>query len=180
MRGKELMREKFMRLAIEKAREGIRKDQTPFGACVVKDGRVISCEHNVVRKQSDSTAHAEMMAIRKAHSKLRTIDLSTCEIYSTCEPCPMCFSACHWAKISKITYGATLKDSKKCGFNEFEISSEQMKRSGRSKIKIEAGVMSKECKDLLEEWKQRKARAKTSEMCASLVHGGGGSCFVDC
>lgn len=147
-----------MRLAIEKARQGIKRGQTPFGACIVKGGKAISCEHNTVWEHTDCTAHAEIIAIRKACRRLKTIDLSGCEIFSTCEPCPMCFSACHWAKISKIFYGAAIDDAKKYGFNELEISNEQMKRNGRSGIKIEAGFMKDECISVLDEWKRRKGR----------------------
>ena len=93
---------KFMRLAIAKAREGIKKGQAPFGACIVKNGKVIACSHNIVWESLDITAHAEINAIRTTCKKLKSVDLSGCTIYSTCEPCPMCFSACHWGRISRI------------------------------------------------------------------------------
>jgi len=151
--------EKFMRVVLEEVREGIRSGQAPFGACIVKDGEVIACEHNSVWKQTDCTAHAEILAIRKACKKLKTIDLSDCEIYSTCEPCPMCFSACHWARISKIYYGASIQDAKRYGFNELEISNEQMRRNGNSKVKIKAGLMKDECIIRFKEWKRSKGRS---------------------
>jgi tRNA(Arg) A34 adenosine deaminase TadA len=137
-----------MRLAIDAARKGIRTGQTPFGACLVKKGKVLACCHNEVWKSTDITAHAEILAIRQACRKLRTIDLSGCTIYSTCEPCPLCFSAIHWARITSIIYGAGIPDAKKCGFSELEISSEKMKRLGKSSIKIERGVLKGECKKL--------------------------------
>ena len=115
-----------MELAIAKTREGIRHGQTPFGACIVKKGRVIACSHNEVWKNTDITAHAEVAAIRVACRKLGTIDLSGCTIYSTCEPCPMCFSAIHWAGIGKIVYGAGIADAAECGFGELEISNAAM------------------------------------------------------
>ena len=96
--------EKFMRLAIDKARRGIKNGQTPFGVCISKDAEVISCVHNIVWESMDITAHAEIHAIREACKKLNTVDLSGCVIYSTCEPCPICLSACHWANISTIVY----------------------------------------------------------------------------
>ncbi|MHC4755582.1 MAG: nucleoside deaminase, partial [Planctomycetota bacterium] len=120
--------EKFMTMAIEKAKEGFGNDNSPFGACIVKDGEVVSCEHNIVWQSTDITAHAEINAIRKACEKLNTIDLSGCVIYSTCEPCPMCFTACHWAKISTIVYGASIPDAKNAGFSELAISNEKMKQ----------------------------------------------------
>ncbi|MDD2703568.1 MAG: nucleoside deaminase, partial [Candidatus Omnitrophica bacterium] len=104
-----------MRLAINKAVQGIRKGQTPFGACIVKGNRVISLAHNSVWRDTDITAHAEINAVRKACKKLKTIDLSGCVIYSTCEPCPMCFAACHWAGISAIIFGARIADARRSG-----------------------------------------------------------------
>lgn len=88
-------------------KEGVDKGQTPFGSCIVKEGEVVSCEHNRVWETTDITAHAEIVSIRATCNKLNTIDLSGCVIYSTTEPCPMCYSAIHWAKISKIIYGTS-------------------------------------------------------------------------
>ncbi len=134
---------KFMGMAIKKAEQGIKKGQTPFGACIVKNGKVIACEHNVVWKSTDITAHGEIHAIRTACKALKTIDLSGCIIYSTCEPCPMCFSACHWARISKIIYGARISDAKKFGFNELSISNQTMKTKGKSNLEIRKDFMRK-------------------------------------
>lgn len=147
--------ERFMRLAIEKARKGILLGQTPFGACIVKAGKVVSSSHNEVWQRLDSTAHAEIVAIREACRRLKTIDLSGCVIYSTCEPCPMCFSACHWAKLSGIVYGASIEDAQAAGFSELTLSDEEMKRRGRSPVSIRAGVLREACLSLFTEWKQR-------------------------
>jgi guanine deaminase len=140
----------YIRMAIGKAKEGIAQGQTPFGACIVKDDEVIACEHNVVWKTSDITAHAEIHAIREACKKLGTIDLSGTVIYSTCEPCPMCFSAIHWAKISKIIYGTSIGDAEKVGFNELHISNDTMKKQGGSPVEIIGGVLRDECLELFE------------------------------
>ena len=102
--------EKFMRLAIAKAREGIAKGQEPFGACVVRGREVISVAHNTAIEDVDVTAHAEMNAIREACRKLKTADLSGCEIYATFKPCPMCQAACERANISRIYYGVRPED----------------------------------------------------------------------
>ncbi len=150
--------EKFMRLAIEKARKGIMKGQTPFGACIVKGGKVVSCVHNTVWKTTDITSHAEIHAIRVACKKLRTIDLSGCILYSTCEPCPMCFSACHWAGISKIVYGARIEDAKRSGFSELTISNKRMKGFGNSPIKIVSDFLRQENLELFKLWSQQKDR----------------------
>jgi len=154
------MDKKFMKAAIEKTKEGIEEGQTPFGACIVKDGEIVSCEHNTVWKDTDSTAHAEMNAIRAACKKLGTIDLSGCDIYSTCEPCPMCFSACHWAKIANIYFGATIEDAEKAGFHELPISDETMDRLGNSPVEVFPDVMREDCQELFGLWKS-KAKART-------------------
>jgi tRNA(Arg) A34 adenosine deaminase TadA len=146
--------EKFMRLAIEKAKEGVQNGQTPFGACIVKDGEIVCCAHNIVWHRMDITAHAEIHAIREACKKLNTIDLSGCEIYSTCEPCPMCFSACHWAKISKIIYGARIDDAKESGFNELNISNKTMKQIGNSPIEVVGDFLREENLELFKTWEK--------------------------
>ena len=147
---------KFMLLAMKKAEEGIKSRQSPFGSCIVKNGKVISCTHNHVWKNKDITAHAEVVAIREACKKLKTIDLSDCVIYSTCEPCPMCFSAIHWARISKIVFGTSIADANKTGFNELFISNLQMKKIGKSKVKVKGNYLKKECIELFNIWSKRK------------------------
>ncbi|HHT9158642.1 MAG TPA: nucleoside deaminase [Candidatus Brocadiaceae bacterium] len=154
----ETVDEKFMRLAINKAKQGIKQGQTPFGACISKDGEVISCVHNIVWESLDITAHAEISAIREACKKLNTVDLSGCVIYSTCEPCPMCFSACHWAKISKIVYGAQIEDAKKLGFSELPISNKEMKQSSDSPIEIVGNVLREENLELFKLWSEQENR----------------------
>lgn len=148
--------EKYMRLAINKAKEGILDGQTPFGACIIKDKHVISCAHNNVWKNTDITAHAEIHAIREACKTLNTVDLSGCTIYSTCEPCPMCFSACHWAKISKIVYGARIEDALKIGFNELSIHSETMKKIGGSPVEIKGNFLREESLSLFALWLEQQ------------------------
>ena len=152
--------EKFMLLAIAAARRGIMAGQTPFGACIVKNGRVVACAHNSVWKSTDSTAHAAVTARRAACRKLESIDLSGCEIYSTCEPCPMCFSAIHWAKMKRIIYGAGIADAKKCGFSELGISNERMKKLGGSHVGILACVMREECRALFYEFMEVSGKQK--------------------
>lgn len=145
-----------MRLAIDKAKEGVDKGQTPFGSCIVKEGEVVSCEHNRVWETTDITAHAEIVSIRAACNKLNTIDLSGCVIYSTTEPCPMCYSAIHWAKISKIIYGTRIEDAKSYGFSELCISDVQMKKLGNDCIEIVAGFLREENLELFEYWSKKE------------------------
>lgn len=145
----------YMQLAIEKAREGIMGGQTPFGACVVKDGQVLACEHNMVWALTDITAHAEILAIRNACKVLGSISLAGCTMYATCEPCPMCFAACHWAGTERIVYGAGIEDALRAGFNELVISSDIMREIGCSGIEVVGGVLRKESAALFREWLER-------------------------
>jgi len=144
--------EQFMRMAIATARAGMARGQTPFGAVIVKHGEVISDVHNVVWKTTDITAHAEVHAIREACKKLNTIDLSGCTIYSTCEPCPMCFSAIHWAKIDRIVFGARIEDAEEAGFNELSISNEEMKEKGNSPVALTTDFMREENRRVFQEF----------------------------
>ena len=144
-----------MRLAIGKARAGIALGQTPFGACIERRGQVVSCEHNAVWQTIDITAHAEVRAIRQACRKLSTIDLSGCVIYSTCEPCPMCFSACHWARISKIVYGANIQDALRSGFHELEIPNARLKELSGSPVEIVSDFLRDEAVALFQVFDQQ-------------------------
>lgn len=143
---------RFMLRAIREARKNlIRADGGPFGACIVKDGQVIAVARNTVLK-NDATCHAEINAIRKASRKLGTYDLGGCEIYSTTEPCPMCFGAIHWARIGTIYYGTGIHDAGRAGFNELRLSNAQMKAIGRSRVRLVPGFMREECLDLFRAW----------------------------
>lgn len=147
--------ELFMRMAIGAALEGIGKGQSPFGACIVKDGDVVVCDHNRVWLDTDSTAHAEIVALRNACRRLATIELKGTTIYSTTEPCPMCFSAIHWAKVDKIVYGARISDALKAGFNELKIYNQVMAEFGGSDIEIVSDFMRDECVLLFDRWKEK-------------------------
>ena len=110
---------KYMRMAINEAKKGIRNGHGgPFGAVIVKDGEVIAKGHNQVVKNNDPTCHGEIMAIHKACKKLGTFDLSGCEIYTTGEPCPMCMAAILWANIDKVFYGCNILDTEEIGFRD--------------------------------------------------------------
>jgi len=143
---------RFMDRAIREARKNlVRPDGGPFGACIVMDGRIVAVARNTVLT-SDATSHAEVNAIRKASKKLRTFDLTGCEIYSTTEPCPMCFGAIHWARIATVYYGTGIRDAARAGFNELRISNAQMKALGGSKIRLVPGFMRDECQELFDAW----------------------------
>lgn len=153
-----MLNPEFMRRAIATAREGIAQGQTPFGACIVRGAHVLAAEHNAVWATTDSTAHAEVQAIRAACLEAGTVDLSGAVIYSTCEPCPMCFSAIHWAKISTIVFGARIADAKALGFAELTISNETMRREGRSPVEIVPDFLREECLALFQEFASRPDR----------------------
>ena len=106
----------FMREAIKLANESVRRGGGPFGAVVVKDGKVIAGSSNRVTLELDPTAHAEVNAIREACRRLGTFDLKGCTIYTSCEPCPMCLGAIYWAHIDRIYYGNTRKDARDVDF----------------------------------------------------------------
>ena len=142
----------YMRLAWLEARAGIAAGQSPFGACVVRDGVVVAQGHNLVWAETDITAHGEIVTIRKACRELGTIDLSGATLYSTCEPCPMCFAAIHWARFARLVYGASIADAQRAGFNELTVSNAELRRLGGSQVEIVAGVMQKECALLFGEW----------------------------
>jgi tRNA(Arg) A34 adenosine deaminase TadA len=109
----------FMKVAIDLSDDNFDKNYGgPFGACVVKDGKIIGKGINRVIKDHDPTAHAEIIAIRNACKNIKSHDLSNCEIYTSCYPCPMCLSAIIWSNIKKVYYGNTKEDAKSIGFRD--------------------------------------------------------------
>jgi guanine deaminase len=128
--------DEFMRRAIRLSLANVKKGGGPFGAVIVKNGKMISTGVNKVTEHNDPTAHAEVQAIRKASKKLKTFDLSECEIYSSCEPCPMCISAIYWSRINRIYYGNSRKDAAKAGFRDDFIYRELGKPLSKRKLKI--------------------------------------------
>ncbi len=150
--------EQCMQQAIEVASRGIEGGQTPFGTSLVRDGETIAVTHNSVWDRCDPTAHAEVLAIRQVCKTLGDIDLSGCVIYSTCEPCPMCFAAIHWARISKVFFGANIEDAAAIGFNELHISNEQIRTLGHSPVEVVGGFMREPCLARFQEWVDREDR----------------------
>jgi len=149
----EISHEAGMRLAIRKALSGVNKGQTPFGAVIVYRGEVVACAHNQVWLRTDITAHAEITALRQAGRKLKQLHLAGARLYSTCEPCPMCLSACHWAQINEIYYGAGIEDAARFGFNELRISNQQMAALGNLKLDLHADLLRDECLEVFQQWK---------------------------
>ncbi len=142
----------FLRAAIAKAREGIASGQSPFGSVIVRDAKVIAATHNTVWRDTDPTAHAEVNNIRAAARALGTIDLTGCVLYSTCEPCPMCLAAIHWAKISRVVFGASIADAAAAGFSELRVGARQLVQLGGSPLVVEDGLLAEECRALFQEF----------------------------
>ena len=117
----------FMREAIRLASESVRNGGGPFGAVIVKDGKIVAGSSNRVTIDNDPTAHAEVNTIREACRRLGTFDLSGCVIYTSCEPCPMCLGAIYWAHIDRIYYGNTRKDAADIDFADDFIYEEMDK-----------------------------------------------------
>jgi len=113
-----------MRKAIALSVENIKNGGGPFGAVIVKEGKIIATGVNRVTACTDPTAHAEVNAIRKAAKKLGTFDLAGCDIYTSCEPCPMCLGAVYWAHLDKMFYGNTKTDARNIGFDDSFIYDE--------------------------------------------------------
>ena len=110
---------KYMKIAKDLANDNLKTNAGgPFGACVVKDGKLIGKGSNYVLANNDPTAHAEVMAIRDACKNINSYDLSGCELYTTCYPCPMCLSAIIWSNIKKVYYGNTKEDAADIGFRD--------------------------------------------------------------
>jgi tRNA(Arg) A34 adenosine deaminase TadA len=115
----------FMRQAIAEAHAGSMAGHGgPFGCVIVKRGQIISRGHNQVVGASDPTAHAEIVSIREACSRLGTFDLSGCELFTSCQPCPMCLAAIYWARLDRYYYGCTAADAEAIGFSDDEIHRE--------------------------------------------------------
>jgi guanine deaminase len=142
----------FMHEAIAQAEKGVKKGQTPFGAVIVHKHKMIAAAHNQVWKLKDITAHAEIVALRRACQNLNQVHLAGATIYSTCEPCPMCMSACHWARIGRIVFGAYITDAAKFGFNELAISNRQMIKLGKLSIRLDSGFLRRECLEVFKKW----------------------------
>ena len=131
-----ILKNKFMLRAIELSISSANSSGGPFGSVIVKDEKIIAEGSNKVTFSNDPTAHAEIVAIREACKKLNTFNLSGCDLYSSCEPCPMCLSAIYWSHVDNIFYANTREDAKKINFDDSLIYSEILKKNEDRKIPI--------------------------------------------
>ena len=148
-----------MKIAIELSIESVNKNGGPFGSVVVKDNKIIAKGSNKVTFSNDPTAHGEIVAIREACKKLNNFNLRGSELYSTCEPCPMCLSAIYWARIDKIYYANTREDARKIDFDDSLIYSEFKKNINKRKISM-IQMMRNEALKAFELWDKKKDKVK--------------------
>jgi len=147
--------EPWMRAAIAIAQQGIAAGQSPFGCAIVDAAAqtLLVAAHNQVWSAGDPTAHAEITAIRAAAQARRSIALDGCALYSTCEPCPMCLAAIHWARLDRIVYGAAIADAQAAGFHELTLPAAELLARGGSRVRIESGCLAGECRALFAQWR---------------------------
>ena len=153
------MKNKFMLRAIVLSIESVKGGGGPFGSVIVRDNKIISEGFNKVTSTNDPTAHGEIVAIREACKNLKVFNLSGCELYSTCEPCPMCLSSIYWAHIDKIYYANTRDDAQKIDFDDSLIYSELKKNIKRRKIPM-VQMMRDEALKAFELWDKKTDKVK--------------------
>jgi guanine deaminase len=154
------MENRFMRRAIELSIENVRSGKGgPFAALVVKDGEILATGANLVTSACDPTAHAEMVAIREACRKLSEFQLAGCEIYTTCEPCPMCLGAIYWARPAKVYFGNTASDAAAIGFDDSFIYQQLGISLGERAIPM-VQLMHEEALSAFQEWERKSDRIR--------------------
>lgn len=149
-----MTKDELMRKAIELSIDNVKNGGGPFGAVIARDGEIIATGVNRVTANNDPTAHAEVSAIRNAAEALGTFDLSSCEIYSSCEPCPMCLGAIYWARLKKLYFANNKMDAKNIGFDDSFIYDELALPLGRRKLSSEE-MMRNEAIRAFEMWEQK-------------------------
>ena len=150
---------KFILRAIELSIKSIKNQGGPFGSVVVKEGKIIAEGFNKVTSNNDPTAHGEIVAIREACKKLNTFNLKGCDLYSSCEPCPMCLSAIYWSHIDRIFYANTREDAKDIDFDDSLIYSEINKDKNDRKIKM-TQMHRDQALEAFKIWKEKEDKIK--------------------
>ena len=153
------MKNEFMKRAIGLSIESVNKGGGPFGCVIVKNEKIISEGSNKVTSSNDPTAHGEIVAIREACRQVNNFSLKGLELYSTCEPCPMCLSAIYWARIDKIYYANTREDARKIDFDDSLIYTELQKNIDERKISM-TQMMRDEALKAFELWDKKKDKVK--------------------
>ena len=153
------MKNKFMSRAIALSFESVKAGGGPFGSVIVKDDKIISEGFNKVTSTNDPTAHGEIVAIRDACKNLNNFDLKNCDLYTSCEPCPMCLSAIYWSRIDKVYYANTRDDAQKIDFDDSLIYSELSKNVKERKIPMQQ-IMREEALKAFELWDKKTDKVK--------------------
>ena len=153
------MKNKYMQRAIELSIESVNNGGGPFGSIIVMNNRIVAEGSNKVTSTNDPTAHGEIVAIRHACKNLNNFNLSGCELYSTCEPCPMCLSAIYWSRIDKIYYANTREDARKINFDDSLIYSELKKNINERKIPM-IQMMRSEALKAFDLWDKKEDKVK--------------------
>jgi len=153
------MKNEFMKRAIELSIKSVNNGGGPFGSVIVKGDKIIAEGSNKVTSNNDPTAHGEIVAIREACKKLNNFSLNGCELYSTCEPCPMCLSAIYWARIDKIYYANTREDARKIDFDDSLIYTELQKNIDKRKIPM-IQILRNEALKAFDLWDKKKDKVK--------------------
>ncbi len=154
-----MTKEELMRKAIELSIENIANGGGPFGAVIAKDGEIVATGVNRVTASCDPTAHAEVSAIREAAVKLGTFNLHGYEIYTSCEPCPMCLGAIYWARLDKVYYGNNKTDAKRIGFDDSFIYDELSLNPADRKLPL-AVMLPEEAIKGFEEWAKKEDKVE--------------------
>ncbi|MDE2879302.1 nucleoside deaminase [Candidatus Palauibacter soopunensis] len=152
------MNDGFMQRAIDLSERSVDEGGGPFGAVVVKDGEVVAEGTNRVTLDNDPTAHAEVRAIRKACEILGTFDLGDCEIYASCEPCPMCLGAIYWSRIRRVYYANTREDAARIRFSDEDIYDEFSRPLAERRIVSLVRISSARARDAFERWIRKSDR----------------------
>jgi tRNA(Arg) A34 adenosine deaminase TadA len=154
------MKQKFMREAIRLSIEMMRRGKGgPFGAIVVKGNRIVGRGCNQVTSENDPTAHAEIVAIREACRRLNTFQLEDCELYTSCEPCPMCLSAIYWARLKRVYYANTRKDAARIQFDDDFIYTEVSRPIARRTLKMKP-LLRAEALAAFREWEEKADKVR--------------------
>ena len=154
------MKKTFMQKAIRISIQMMRRGQGgPFGAVVVRNGKIVGQGWNQVTSANDPTAHAEVVAIRDACRRLKTFQLDDCDLYTSCEPCPMCLSAMYWARLKKVYYANTRKDAAAIDFDDDFIYAEVARPIAKRKL-VMRQLMRKEALAAFVEWKNKADKVR--------------------
>ncbi len=148
--------EELMQLALDKAFEGVEAGESPYGCAIALEDRVIAVAHNTVSSATDITAHAEINALRQACAAEDSVKLTGAVVAATCEPCPMCMAALHWADVDTVYFASTIEDAMAVGMGQLTIPAKELVAQGGSDVTVVDGMLREEGNKLLASWKAKQ------------------------